>query len=49
MIGFGAIAAMLCFVAYQGVSTAQEINSKLTTMYDRDLEGLSAIKKPIST
>jgi methyl-accepting chemotaxis protein len=44
MIGFGVLAAMLCFVAYQGVSTAQEINSKLTTMYDRDLKGISSWK-----
>jgi methyl-accepting chemotaxis protein len=45
MIGFGALAAMLCFVAYQGISTAQEINSKLTTMYERDLKGILSWKE----
>src|SRR5579883_1498918 len=45
MIGFGLLAAMLCFVAYRGISTAQDINAKLTTMYERDLKGLSATKE----
>src|SRR5579863_1833703 len=45
MIGFGLLAAMLCFVAYRGISTAQDINTKLSTMYERDLKGLSATKE----
>lgn len=45
MIGFGVLAAMLCFVAYLGITTAQEINSKLATMHDSDIKGLSAVKE----
>lgn len=45
MLGFGVLAAMLCFVAYQGITTAQEINSSLATLHDRDLKGLSAWKE----
>ncbi len=45
MIGFGLLAAMLSFVAYRGISTAQEINANATLMYERDLKGLSAWKE----
>jgi methyl-accepting chemotaxis protein len=45
MIGFGLVAAMLAFVAYRGLHAASEINAQLSTLYERDLKGLSAIKE----
>lgn len=45
MMGFGLLAAMLAFVAYLGISTAQDMNSKAALMYERDLKGLSAWKE----
>jgi methyl-accepting chemotaxis protein len=45
MIGFGILAAMLGYVAYHGTSVARSLNSQITTMYERDLIGLSAAKE----
>lgn len=45
MIGFGVLAAMLAFVSYQGIRTAENINSSMGTLYSRDLKGLSAWKE----
>jgi methyl-accepting chemotaxis protein len=44
IIGFGVVAAMLVFVAYRGIEAARDINSRISTLYSRDLKGLSAAK-----
>ncbi len=42
---FGLLGVVLAFVAYQGVSASQSINSSLEALYSRDLKGLSAVKE----
>ena len=45
MIGFGTMAALLAFVGYQGISGMNRINTMLNGLYERDLQGITAVKE----
>jgi len=44
MLAFCLMSVLMAVVGYQGISAANTINGMLTTLYERDMTGLSAIK-----
>ena len=49
MLGFGILALLMGVVGYQGVSGMGEVDQKMSTLYQREMLGLAAIKDVATT